>query len=67
MWSSVVLFRLAILFWIPFEVRRSGGELPADFRGPYVVCVFLSWSLALLAADVYLSLTKEHTGKQKQC
>ena len=58
MWSSVVLFRLAIIFWIPLEVRRIGGNLPQQFQAPYIVSIYLSWSLALLAADVYISLTK---------
>ena len=58
MWSSVVLFRLGIMYWIPLEVRRFGGTLPNDFKDPFVVCIFLSWSLGLLGADIYLSYTK---------
>lgn len=65
MFSSVVLFRLAIMYFIPWEVRRTGGELPQDFLAPYVVCIFLSWSLPLLFADVYLSLTKIIPSKTK--
>jgi hypothetical protein len=65
MFSSVVLFRLAIMYFIPWEVRRSGGELPQDFLAPYVICIFLSWSLPLLFADVYLSLTKITTSNLK--
>ena len=58
MWCSVVLFRLGIMCWIPLEVKRFGGTLPNDFKDPFVVCIFLSWSLGLFGADIYLSNTK---------
>ena len=65
MWSSVVLFRISIMYWIPLEVRRIGGTIPDDFRDPYIVCIFLSWSLALLAADIYLAFSKPSKSKSK--
>ena len=58
MWSSVVVFRLLIIYWIPWEVARTGGCLPEDFGPVYLVTIYFSWSLALLAADLYLSFSR---------
>jgi len=55
MWSGSVVFRYVLLFLLPHLAERP---LPDGFREPYVACVFLSWALGLLAADIYLTATK---------
>jgi len=64
MWSSVVLFRIALMYWIPFEIYRIGGTIENDFRDLFIVCIFLSWSLPILVADIYISLTKPKLKKK---
>jgi len=53
MWSSAVLFRWLLLLVIPSLSAAAGG-----FRDVYVAFVFLSWAGGLLAADLYLHVTR---------
>lgn len=53
MFFGNVVLRLAILLVIP-----RVAPMPAGYREPYLVCVFLSWPLGLLVADVYLYLSR---------
>jgi hypothetical protein len=55
MWSSSVGFRLFLFLGLP---RLAHEPLPSGFRAPYIAFVFLSWAIALLLADVYLSATR---------
>lgn len=52
--SVSVLLRLSFLWIIP--VMAGPGALPEEVHAPYMALVFLSWSLPILLADVYLSL-----------
>ena len=57
--SYVVLFtsnvgvRLLVLLLLPHL-----APMPQGFREPYLVCVYLTWALGLLGADVYLYLAQ---------
>jgi uncharacterized membrane protein len=54
LWSSAVVFRWILFLALPHLAR----PLPGGFREPYVAFVFLSWAIGLLAADLYLHLTR---------
>lgn len=53
LFSSAIGLRLLLLLVVP-----RLGPMPQGFHEPYVICVFLTWSLGLLAADAYLYLTR---------
>ncbi len=52
--SVSVLLRLSFLWLIPVMVDR----LPEEVSDPYNVLIFLSWSLPLLFADIWVSFNK---------
>jgi len=72
MFGSVVAFRLMILFWIPMHLQLTESpmrKVPQDlFYEPYTVCIFVSWAIPLLLADIYLYFTraKKHLQAKKQ-
>jgi len=51
--SVGVLLRLSFIWLIPVMVDPQ--RLPEDVHDPYMVLVFLSWSLPLLLSDIYLT------------
>jgi uncharacterized membrane protein len=53
LFSGNVLVRLSVLLLLP-----RLAPMPAGFHDPYVICVYLTWSLGLLGADVYLYLAR---------
>ena len=53
--SVAVLLRFSFLWLIPLMAER----LPDDVLDPYMVCVFLSWSLPMVLVDVWLSLNNK--------
>ena len=55
--SVAVLLRFGFLWLVPLMAER----LPEDVEAPYMVLVFLSWSLPILWSDIYLTLTPQVT------
>lgn len=53
LFTSAIGLRLLLLLLVP-----RLGPMPQGFHEPYVICVFLTWSLGLLSADIYLYLTR---------
>ena len=52
--SVSVLLRFSFLWLIPVMVGHD--RLPEDVHDPYMILVFLSWSLPILLSDVYLTV-----------
>ena len=52
--SVAVLLRLSFLWVVPLMIDR----IPEELSDPYNIMIFLSWSLPLLYADVWISFNK---------